>query len=82
MARRDPLGIRLITRQGNNWSDRFPLIVEAVNHLMFRAPQRCCIFGAQTKKMSNPFVSLVASEASSAEACSDGHFALLQRGLS
>ena len=31
MARRDPVGIRLITRRGNDWSDRFPLVVEAVN---------------------------------------------------
>ena len=36
MARRDPVGIRLITRHGNDWSDRFPLVVEAVNH-----PSRC-----------------------------------------
>jgi ATP-dependent DNA ligase len=33
MARRDPVGIRLITRRGNDWPQRFPLIVEAVNHL-------------------------------------------------
>ena len=31
MARRDPVGIRLITRRGNDWSDRFPLVIEAVN---------------------------------------------------
>ena len=30
MARRDPVGIRLLTRRGNDWSSRFPLIVEAV----------------------------------------------------
>src|SRR3954451_2873487 len=33
MVRRDPVGIRVITRRGNDWSDRFPLVVEAVNHL-------------------------------------------------
>ena len=33
MARRDPVGIRLLTRNGNDWSARFPLVVEAVNHL-------------------------------------------------
>jgi ATP-dependent DNA ligase len=33
MARRDPVGIRLITRRGNDWSARYPLVVEAVNHL-------------------------------------------------
>ena len=30
MARRDLVGIRLITRRGNDWSDRFPLVIEAV----------------------------------------------------
>jgi ATP-dependent DNA ligase len=33
MARRDPVGIRLITRGGHDWSARYPLVVEAVNHL-------------------------------------------------
>ena len=42
MARRDPVGIRLITRRGNDWSDRFPLVVEAVNHLKVRS---CLIDG-------------------------------------
>jgi bifunctional non-homologous end joining protein LigD len=37
MARRDPVGIRLITRRGNNWTTRFPLVVEAVNHLKVRS---------------------------------------------
>jgi ATP-dependent DNA ligase len=35
MARRDPVGIRLLTRRGNDWADRYPLIVEAVNHLTY-----------------------------------------------
>ena len=42
MARRDLVGIRLITRRGNDWSDRFPLVVEAVNHLKVRS---CLIDG-------------------------------------
>jgi bifunctional non-homologous end joining protein LigD len=42
MARRDPVGIRLITRRGNDWSDRFLLVVEAVNHLKVRS---CLIDG-------------------------------------
>jgi hypothetical protein len=42
MARRDPMGIRLLTRRGNDWSSRFPLIVEAVNHLRVRS---CLIDG-------------------------------------
>ena len=37
MARRDPIGIRLITRNGNDWSPRCPLIVEAVNRLNARS---------------------------------------------
>jgi bifunctional non-homologous end joining protein LigD len=31
MARRDPVGIRLLTRNGHDWAPRYPLIVEAVN---------------------------------------------------
>jgi bifunctional non-homologous end joining protein LigD len=31
MVRRDPVGIRLLTRSGYDWSPRYPLIVEAVN---------------------------------------------------
>ena len=42
MARRDPVGIRLITRKGNDWSARYPLVVEAVNHLKVRS---CLIDG-------------------------------------
>ena len=42
MARRDPVGIRLLTRKGNDWSSRFPLVVEAVNHLKVRS---CLIDG-------------------------------------
>ena len=42
MARRDPVCIRLLTRRGNDWSNRFPLIVEAVNHLKVRS---CLIDG-------------------------------------
>jgi bifunctional non-homologous end joining protein LigD len=41
MARRDSVGIRLITRRGNDWSDRFPLVVEAVNHLFDGEVVRC-----------------------------------------
>jgi ATP-dependent DNA ligase len=42
MARRDPIGIRLITRNGHDWSPRYPLIVEAVNRLKVRS---CLIDG-------------------------------------
>jgi len=37
MARRDPVGIRLLTRNGHDWAARYPLIVEAVNHLKVRS---------------------------------------------
>ena len=42
MARRDPIGIRLMTRNGYDWSPRYPLIVEAVNRLKVRS---CLIDG-------------------------------------
>jgi bifunctional non-homologous end joining protein LigD len=42
MARRDSVCIRLITRRGNDRSVRFPLVVEAVNHLKVRS---CLIDG-------------------------------------
>ena len=42
MARRDPVGIRLITRDGHDWAARYPLVVEAVNHLKLRS---CLIDG-------------------------------------
>ena len=37
-----PVGIRLLTRRGNDWTTRFPLVVEAVNHLRVRS---CLIDG-------------------------------------
>jgi ATP-dependent DNA ligase len=42
MARRDPVGIRLITRNGHDWTERYPLVVEAMNHLKVRS---CLIDG-------------------------------------
>jgi bifunctional non-homologous end joining protein LigD len=42
MARRDPIGIRLLTRNGHDWAPRYPLIVEAVNKLRVRS---CLIDG-------------------------------------
>ena len=42
MARRDSVGIRLITRRGNDWTQRFPLVVQAVNQLNVRS---CLIDG-------------------------------------
>jgi bifunctional non-homologous end joining protein LigD len=37
MARRDPIGVRLLTRNGHDWADRYPAIVEAVNQLRARS---------------------------------------------
>jgi bifunctional non-homologous end joining protein LigD len=42
MARRDPIGIRLLTRSGRDWTPRYPLIVEAVDRLKVRS---CLIDG-------------------------------------
>jgi ATP-dependent DNA ligase len=42
MARRDPVGIRLITRGGNDWTQRYPLVAEAVNHLKVRDGEVVC----------------------------------------
>jgi bifunctional non-homologous end joining protein LigD len=36
LARRDPVGIRLLTKNGHDWSSRYPAIVEAVNMLRLR----------------------------------------------
>jgi bifunctional non-homologous end joining protein LigD len=37
MARRDPAGVRLITRNGPDWSGRFPLIAAAAGRLVARS---------------------------------------------
>jgi bifunctional non-homologous end joining protein LigD len=37
MVRRDPAGIRLITRNGHDWSGRFPLIAQAASALRVRS---------------------------------------------
>jgi bifunctional non-homologous end joining protein LigD len=42
MARREPIGIRLLTRNRHDWAPRYPLIVEAVNKLRVRS---CLIDG-------------------------------------
>jgi ATP-dependent DNA ligase len=42
MVRRDPAGVRLLTRNGHDWSARFPLIVQAVGALRARS---CLIDG-------------------------------------
>ncbi len=49
MAKRDSVGVRLLTRRGNDWSERFPRVVEAANLLRVRSclidgEVVCCIF--------------------------------------
>jgi hypothetical protein len=46
MARRDPVGIRLITRRGNDWTTRYPLVVEAASEPGHKAPTRTSIRNA------------------------------------
>ena len=36
MARRDPIGVRLLTRNGHDWAERYPAIMAAVNRLKSR----------------------------------------------
>jgi bifunctional non-homologous end joining protein LigD len=43
MARRDGTGVRLYTRNGYNFADRFPRIVEAVSNL----PVRSCFIDGE-----------------------------------
>src|SRR5262245_36049594 len=45
MVRRDPAGVRLLTRNGHDWSDRYPLIAAAVGALRVRS---CLIDGEQS----------------------------------
>src|SRR3954467_6396092 len=49
MARRDPVGIRLLTRNGHDWNQRYLLVAEAVNHLKVRS---CLIDGEWCAVMS------------------------------
>jgi bifunctional non-homologous end joining protein LigD len=37
MVRRDPAGVRLLTRNGHDWTDRFPLIAQAAAALKLRS---------------------------------------------
>jgi bifunctional non-homologous end joining protein LigD len=37
MARQDPIGFRLLTRNGHDWAPRYPLIVAAVDRLKVRS---------------------------------------------
>jgi bifunctional non-homologous end joining protein LigD len=36
MVRRDPAGVRLLTRNGHDWSDRYPMIFAAAGALRVR----------------------------------------------
>ena len=43
LARRDPAGVSLLTRNGNDFTARYPLIVEAVEAL----PVRSCVIDGE-----------------------------------
>jgi bifunctional non-homologous end joining protein LigD len=43
LARRDPAGVRLITRNGNDFTSRFPLVASAVSAL----PARSCLIDGE-----------------------------------
>jgi bifunctional non-homologous end joining protein LigD len=43
MARRDGVGVRLLTRNGHDWAPRYPLIIEAVAAL----PVRSCLIDGE-----------------------------------
>jgi ATP-dependent DNA ligase len=55
MARRDPVGVRPADPAGNDWSNRFPLVVEAVDHLKVRP---CLIDGRWCAAMRGAWQSL------------------------
>jgi ATP-dependent DNA ligase len=38
--------MKLITRRGNDWTERYPLVVEAVNHLKVRS----CLIDGEVRK--------------------------------
>jgi bifunctional non-homologous end joining protein LigD len=46
MARRDAAGVRLLTRNGHDWSSRFPLIVATVAALRVRS---CLVEGHEVR---------------------------------
>jgi hypothetical protein len=50
MARRDSAGVRLITRNGNDFTDRFPFIVMAVKSLPVRSCERPKKIGAAKRR--------------------------------
>jgi bifunctional non-homologous end joining protein LigD len=43
MARRDPAGVRLFTKNAHDWTDRYPSVLAAVNHL----PARSCLIDGE-----------------------------------
>jgi ATP-dependent DNA ligase len=43
MARRDSVGIRLLTRNAHEWTDRYPAVVAAMNHL----PVKSCLIDGE-----------------------------------
>src|SRR5262249_19711957 len=69
MARRDSVGVRLLTRNGHNWSPRYPLILEAVNRLKVRS---CLIDGEAVACDGGGMPSFARLRYSRADARADG----------
>jgi ATP-dependent DNA ligase len=57
MARRDPIGIRLLTRNGHDWASHYPLVVQAVNRLRVRSclidARRCAATSAGCRALTS-----------------------------
>jgi ATP-dependent DNA ligase len=57
LARRDSAGVRLITRHGNDFTQRFPFIAKAVDELPIRScliDGEAIVLGAKEKRQLTP----------------------------
>src|SRR5215831_146112 len=66
MARRDPIGIRLLTWNGHDWALRYPLIVGAVDRLKVRS---CLIDGEPTSRLVAAGHGIVSADRRNMQAC-------------
>jgi ATP-dependent DNA ligase len=60
MVRRDAAGVRLLTRNGHDWADRYPLIAEAAGALggSGRGGLGCVVHGGTHQSLGKHFESL------------------------
>ena len=63
MARRDPVGIRLITRRGNDWTERYPLI-SMCHRPQWRRPYRSTLNPLKARSYSTPGLATTSRSAS------------------